>query len=390
MTLFHDLYLSRKPVKSFVLMAAMWACFAVMMPDLKAQIGASDAQFGMAFMIGNLGAFVTAWAAPRVDNMLGKFALSVAGIGMALSLLIMGLSGALWAFVMGMFLAALSSGICDILMNARVVEIETVEKRPLMNLNHAVFSFAYAGFALLGGVLRESGGSPTLAGFLVVILAVCFIPGSIITSTAPDADNTMDGQAAQHAAKRAARVVVWLIGVVVLTSFITEHTVETWSALHLERTLGGTAAQGALGPAIIGLTMGVGRLFGQVLANRVKDMALLVGACLVSALGMAMTGLAPDLTAAYIGLTVLGLGIALVFPLAISLVGRVVPAHDRVRAIGQATVIGYGAFFVGPTLVGVSAEMFGLRIAFVLVAGVMVSVAVLIVPAIAKRAVAQI
>ena len=49
---------------------------------------------------------------------------------------------------------------------------------------------------------------------------------------------------------------------------MTEATVETWSALHIERSLQGRAAEGAMGPAMLGLTMAIGRFSGQAVSPR--------------------------------------------------------------------------------------------------------------------------
>ncbi|NRB35348.1 MAG: MFS transporter [Rhodobacteraceae bacterium] len=378
-----DLYLSRKPAKAFVLMGVVWAVFAATMPDLKSQIGASDAAFGVAFMIANLSAFGAAWCAPRADHLLGRFGVAVMGLMMALGLLGMGASPSVVVFMLFGLWAALMSGICDILMNARVVEAESRSGRPLMNLNHALFSFSYAGAALVTGVLRDAGWSPLETASLVVLIALLFMPGMIIAPEAAPAAGSLRP-------KRGGRVVIWLLGLVVMASFITETTVETWSALHLERSLGGTAAQGALGPALIGITMGLGRLLGQAVASRFSDIAILGVTCIVSACGMVGIGLAPNLMVAYLGLSVLGFGIALVYPMALSMVGRIVPAPDRVRAIGLATIIGYSAFFIGPSLVGISADLFGLHMAFVLIGALMAGVALMILPMIARRATAEV
>ncbi|MFC6583569.1 MFS transporter [Sulfitobacter aestuariivivens] len=73
-------------------------------------------------------------------------------------------------------------------------------------------------------------------------------------------------------------------------------------------------------------------------------------------------------------------------PLALSLVGRIVPPQARLAAISRASVLGYGAFFFGPPLMGLVAEGFGLRAAFVAVAVLLALVALALVPAMARQA----
>ena len=179
-----------------------------------------------------------------------------------------------------------------------------------------------------------------------------------------------------------------LLSFVVLAAFFAEQAVEGWSALHLERTLGGDAAEGALGPAIFGLTMGFGRLFGQLLTAHIRDTLMIGIACFVAALGLVLTALAQTLLLADLGFALAGLGISVVVPLAMGLAGRVVPQHERVSAIGQASVIGYGAFLIGPSVMGITSGAFGLPAAFMLVAGLLVLVAILLAPVIARRVLA--
>lgn len=167
--------------------------------------------------------------------------------------------------------------------------------------------------------------------------------------------------------------------------FFAEQAVEGWSALHLERTLGGGAAQGALGPAILGLTMGFGRLFGQIVVAHVRDTLMIGVACFIAAIGLALASWAQTLILAYLGFGLAGLGISVVVPLAMGLVGRVVSESERVAAIGRATVIGYGAFVLGPGVMGLTSDAFGLPVAFLLVAIVLVLATVMLAPLIARR-----
>lgn len=131
--------------------------------------------------------------------------------------------------------------------------------------------------------------------------------------------------------------------------------------------------------------MGFGRLFGQFVVAHVRDTVMIGMACFIAAIGLALASLAPTLMMAYLGFGLAGLGISVVVPLAMGLAGRVVPQSERVAAIGRATVIGYGAFLLGPGVMGLTSDAYGLPVAFMLVAGVLVLVAVLLAPVIARR-----
>jgi MFS family permease len=157
-------------------------------------------------------------------------------------------------------------------------------------------------------------------------------------------------------------------GGIVLIAFLVENSMEGWSALHIERTLGGGAAEGAFGPAILGLTMGFGRLMGQVVAERVRETPVILGASALAAFGLLLAATASAPAAAYLGFGIAGLGVSVIAPMALALVGRNARDSERTKAISRAAVIGFMGFFIGPPTIGFISEVTSLRVAFALVA----------------------
>lgn len=383
MSIISDLSAGRAPALGFAAMALVWASFSAQVPVLKDQIAASDAAFGMVFLISSIGAILAVWLAPTLDRFANSWSIAIASIAIPLSLIIPSLTGSIIWFTAGLLLASAASGVSDIVINARVAEIEAARRRPMMNLVHATYSFAYAGMALLTGFLREAGLAPIQIYVLVTLMTVVAIPFMRVRPASPEGVENVPGKPSKT------RVLVWLTGLVVLAGFMAELSVESWSALHLERTLGGDASEGAMGPAILGLTMGFGRLFGQFVAHRITDTLMIAGACLMSALGVGLAAMAQNLMLAYVGFAIMGLGVSVVIPLTMALIGRAVPQEERIAAIGRASVIGYAAFLIGPSLMGVSADLFGLRAAFLLVALILVAVAFPLMPMIARQKLAS-
>jgi MFS family permease len=296
------------------------------------------------------------WLAPRVDRLLGARAMQAAALCLAFAWLWPGLISVPALFFAAMVVVGMSSGLLDVIMNARVSELEATHSRSLMNANHAMFSLAYAVSALITGVTREIGLPPTvvMAGWGLFTLAV--LPML-----------RMDVTVVEVPASGRGRYPLWpilLCGAIVLVAFMSEATVEAWSALHVERTLGGGAAEGALGPAMLGLTMMVGRFSGQVLAERVREVTVVVWASLMASTGAVIAATAATPLMAYVGFGTLGLGVSVIGPMGLALVGRIVPPHMRTEAISRAAVIGFSGFFVAPSLMGFVSHGFGLRVAF--------------------------
>ncbi|SIT83672.1 Major Facilitator Superfamily protein [Yoonia rosea] len=366
MSILNALSLSRRPATAFVVIGMFWGCFAAYVPVIKAQLGASDALFGALLLGSATGLVSSMWLAPRADRILGSRAMQVGAALLAFAWLFPGQVTVPLVFALSMALVGLASGLLDVVMNARVSELEARHNRPLMNANHAMFSVAYAVGALIVGATREAGlpPAPVFAGFGVI--AILLLPMMRMDVTYVDAE---EGYAGAYP--------LWpiiLCGAIVLVAFMSEATVEAWSALHVERTLGGGAAEGALGPAMLGITMAIGRFSGQVVAERLREIPVVIGAAAISAIGAVVAALAPTPFVAYIGFGVLGLGVSVIGPMGLALVGKLVAPHLRTEAISRTAVIGFSGFFFAPVLMGLLSDAFGLRVAFVAVAVLLLSV----------------
>ena len=294
--------------------------------------------------------------APRFDLILGARGMQIGSVLFAVSFLLPGFAPNALTFGISMVIVGAASGMTDVLMNARVSELEELHKRPLMNANHAIFSVGYAVSAVASGFAREAQIAPAMA-FSYVALTIFLLSAFLYM---PVRDSTKD----------VASVLgypfwpIVLCGLIVLVAFMTEATVETWSALHIERTLGGHAAEGAMGPAMLGITMAVGRFSGQAVSQMFSDTKVIILATLVAATGAVFAALAPTPFWAYVGFGILGIGVSVIGPLGLALVGKSVPNHLRTEAISRVAVIGFSGFFLAPTLMGMVSEFHGLRVAF--------------------------
>lgn len=382
MSILNALSVSRRPVSAFVVIGLFWGAFAAHVPLLKAQLGASDALFGTLLLGSATGLVSAMWLAPRLDRVFGARSMQVGTVLLAVAWLLPGLMTGPLAFALAMAFVGLGSGVLDVVMNARVSDLEASHRRPLMNANHAMFSVAYAVSALIVGVTREAGVPPSyvFAAFSIVALLLATGMRMPHAVTPPE-----EGYAGGYP--------LWpivLCGGIVLVAFMSEATVEAWSALHVERTLGGGAAEGALGPAMLGLTMAVGRFSGQVVAERLREVTVVIIASILSSSGAVIAAFAPTPIVAYVGFGVLGLGVSVIGPMGLALVGKLVAPHLRTEAISRTAVIGFSGFFFAPMLMGLMSEAFGLRIAFLgvsllLLLAVPAAVAVRRIPFAAKR-----
>ena len=361
MHVFHALYLSRRPAVAFVIVGLFWGCFAAYVPQIKAGLDVSDATFGLLLLCNALGLVSSMVVAPRLDSVLGARGLQFSSVAFALSFLMLGFATDAVSFGVAMVIVGAASGLTDVLMNARVSELEQQHRQPLMNANHGMFSVGYAVAAIASGVAREAQIAPELAfaavaGFILILMIFLYMPPRDVVPGA--------ATGGRYPLKP-----IIVCGLIVLVAFMIEAAVETWSALHIERSLQGRAAEGAMGPAMLGLTMALGRFSGQALSQFFSETKVIIAATLVAIAGAVLAALAPAPLWAYIGFGILGLGISVIGPLGLALVGQKVPDHLRTEAISRVAVLGFAGFFLAPALMGFVSEIYGLRIAFLGAAG---------------------
>ena len=365
MSVVSALILSRRPASAFVVVGLFWGCFAAYVPVIKAQMGVNDAQFGTLLLGSAFGLVSSMFLAPRVDRLLGERGMQVAAVLLAFVWLFPAQITTPVVFFAVFVGVGLCSGLLDVIMNARVSELEGRTGRSLMNGNHAMFSVAYAIGALVVGAAREGGLDPLwVFGAMGIVTLLIATQLRIHVDTVEPADGIRG---------RFPLIPILICGGIVLVAFMSEATVEAWAALHVERTLGGGAAEGALGPAMLGVTMAIGRFSGQVVSEKLREVSVILWASLISASGAIVAAVAPTPMVAYVGFGILGLGVSVIGPMGLALVGKLVAAHHRTEAISKAAVMGFSGFFLAPVLMGYASQAFGLRVAFACVALLLVT-----------------
>ncbi len=268
-----------------------------------------------------------------------------------------------------LFLFGAVHGAMDVAMNAWAAEVERRGTRRVMAGFHAMFSLG-AGIGALSGYLAVVAGLPLLQHFLfasVVLFAVTY-PWARIDWTSDRAERRSDA------------IFAWptgplvLVGVVAFCSSLGEGAMADWSAVYL-RDIGkvseGTAA---LGYAVFSVAMVVMRLLGDRVTGAVGPVVAARWGGVSAFAGVCLAVLVPVPGAILAGFGLLGLGYAVIVPLAFSRAAND-PAIPPGQAISSVATLGYGGMLLGPPVIGFVASLAGLQVAF----GVMGVLAALIV-----------
>ncbi|MCA8878471.1 MAG: MFS transporter [Rhodobacteraceae bacterium] len=274
-----------------------------------------------------------------------------------------------WMLAAALALFGSAHGGMDVTMNAWAAEVESRAGRPVMSSLHAMWSLGAGLGAALGWGSVQIGlaPGPQFWGLGLALGAAAMWLAAI----AWESTRHHGGPAFAFP-----RGILLLVGLVAFGSAIGEGAMADWSAVFLTRVAGATEAQAALGYAAYSAAMVAMRLagdrvvlwFGPVRAVRTGGLLAAAGALVALTLATPAT--------AILGFMVMGLGYAVVMPLAFGRAARD-PNLSAGRAIASVATLGYGGVLIGPPVIGAVAAAFSLPAGFGLIALLALGIAAL-------------
>jgi MFS family permease len=355
----------RWPLACFAALGVFWGAWAALLPDIKQQVAATDAEFGLALLGAGAGALPAMLVTGRLWRRFGWWLLPASALLFALACFGPMFASTPWQLTLALAGIGAASGALDVAMNAAVSDVEAARSARLMYGAHALFSLAVLLGSVTTGVARELGGRPThvLVSVAAVLVACALGAWTAARSSAGHGPPVAAGDALKIGLAGSGWKLFAVLAVLCATGLLIEDAIQNWSALHLERTLGTGPAIGGAAPGVFAGAMFVGRSLGQRVGDRLTERALVSGGALGGAIGLAVVAAAPTPAVALGGLVVTGAGIALVAPALYARAGRLAEPRSRGAAIATLTFFGYMGFLVGPALMGGLAAVGGLRVA---------------------------
>ena len=296
------------------------------------------------------------------------------------------------AVAIALFGLCFSTG--DVAMNVSGAAAERALGRVRMPLLHAGYSFG--GVTAMGvGALAERLGVPVplhlAAVFALIVVCVAgalvFVPrvepephglgaegpgsegsgadGSGAESAGAEGRDargtgTAPGAGSGYSPWRDRRIL--LIGFIVMSMSIAEGTASDWLPLALADHRGYSNATAALALGVFFVSMMATRIAGAWLLARFGRVRILRGGAVLVAVSIVLLFALPLTWMGVAAAALWGIGVALGFPIGISAAADN-PA-TAVRDVATVSAIAYAAFLVGPMLIGVLGEHFGLLTAF--------------------------
>lgn len=346
----------------FCVHGAVTGSFATRIPWIQDHAGVGAGQLGLALAFPALGASVAMPLAGAVSHRFGaRNALRGLVALWTLSLILPSLAPNPLLLCGALFLYGATAGMSDVAMNALGVEVENRLHRSIMSGLHGMWSVgALIGSA--GGTLAAHLGSDArlhhaIAAATLTALGLIACQGVLDLRSAPD-----EAPPPRFALPPKSAL---LIGAVGFCAVFAEGASLDWSAVYLRDVLDTSAGLAAASTTAFALTMAAARLVGDRIVDRFGPVRTVrVGGVLATAGGLLVV-VAPHPAVAMTGFAFIGLGVAVVVPLAFAAAGRSGPNPSQ--AIAGVATITYTSGLIAPSAIGAVADATSLVVSFGLV-----------------------
>jgi len=346
---------------------ALFANVVPRYPDLKTELGLSNAALGSAVAAYGLGAIAVGMVAGVLVSRWGSvWVAPVTSLAIAANLVLLGLASTWLALATALFAAGSLDAIADVANNSHGMRVERRYGRSILNSLHSLWSVG----AVLGGAMGAAAAGLGLAlvwhfavaAGLFAALAVgasrFLLPGLDDTERPASADGT-PGRRLQLGRPGVARRVLAL-GTIAALAQVMEDTGGAWGVVYLREDLDAAAAVSGLGFVALQTCQTLGRLLGDRAVSRYGDRAVaragtaVAGGAITAALAL------PATASTVLAFGAIGLGIGTLIPASMRTADNL-PGLPRGLGLTMAGTVNRIAMLAAPPLIGVIADSYGLR-----------------------------
>lgn len=349
----------RLTMLAFFLQPIAFGSWLPRIPEIQAGLGLGPAALAAALLGMPVGTLLTLpFAGPLVGRIGGRAAIIAGFVFYSIAVCLPALApDALWLFF-ALVLAGSSISFVELGLNVQADLVEKSTGSLIMNTSHGCWSLGIMVGSLIGSALAGFGLPPILA---IPLVSLAVLPIALVTGNGLPA--LWDAPPTAPTRKSAWSMPSWpLIGICAFVFGIamTEGAMADWSAIFLRDALGAEAGAIGLGYSVFAMFVAAGRFGGDYLKRRLGaiNTARLCGALAV--LGSAAIYLAPNFALALTGFGILGIGVSVGFPLAVTAAASL---GDRAASANVAVLsfVALTGFLVGPPMIGFVAEHFDIR-----------------------------
>ncbi|MFF2144582.1 MFS transporter [Kitasatospora sp. NPDC058190] len=346
----------------FAVHGAVGGTFVTRIPWIQDRLDLSPGQLGLALVMPAVGSSLAMPLAGRFVHRYGGRAAMRGLISLwCLALTLPALAPALPVLCAVLLAYGATAGMADVAMNAQGVEIEQRLGRSIMSGLHGMWSaggLLASGFGILAAHL-DLDARLQLAVTALVLLALA----QPVCRGLPDLRAPEEAQAPPRFALPPRSSLV--IGLVGFCAVFAEGASMDWSGVYLKDVTGASATVAAASYTAFSLTMAVSRLGGDVVIRRLGAVRATRLGGAIATVGGVLVVAADHPAVAIPGFALIGVGVAVIVPLAFAAAGRI--GSNPSQAIAGVATVTYTSGLIAPAVIGALAQATSLTVSFGLV-----------------------
>jgi MFS family permease len=295
----------------------------------------------------------------------------VSAVLYSLSLVAIGSSSNIWGLVFSLFSFGFFANFLNISINTQAVAVETLYKKKLMASFHGLWSLAGFTGAATGTWMIGSGVPPSQ--HFTFICIVFLIVSSLCAFYLVTHDQQSDEKRPLFALPDKSLLT---LGIIAFCSMIAEGAMFDWSGIYFIQVVKVKQELTGLGYTTFMIAMAGMRFLADGFSGKYGLKKILQLSGLLTTAGLLLAVLLPEMISSLLGFFLIGMGVSSVVPMVYSAAGK-----SKTLAPGTALTavssLGFMGLLIGPPIIGFIAEATSLRISFLAITLMSVSVVVL-------------
>ncbi|MFK4089116.1 MFS transporter [Kribbella sp. NPDC020789] len=355
----------------FCVHGSVTGSFATRVPWIQDHAHLSPGELGLALAFPAIGAALMMPLAARITHRFGtRTALRGLLALWTLALILPSFAPGLLTLCAALLVYGGTSGMADVAMNALGVEVEHRLQKSIMSGLHGMWSLG----ALIGSAVGTVAAHAELSAQVhhVIAAAVLTVLGAVVCQFVLNIHPSEDAEPPARFALPPRSAL--LIGAIGFCAVFAEGASLDWSAVYLRDVLDSSAGVAAGATTGFALTMAIARLTGDAVVDRFGAVRTVRLSGLIAVIGGVLVVVAPNAVAAMIGFGLIGIGVAVVVPLAFVAAAR--SGSNASHAIAGVATITYASGLVAPSIIGGIAQASNLTVSFIVVTALAAALAV--------------
>jgi MFS family permease len=343
----------------FLLSGICFATWASRIPTIKTIYDLNDAELGNLLLVLPISSLaglpISGWLVSRFDS---RLPLIISFAVFSIALMLIGISNSLIMLIIALFLFSFNMRILNISVNTQSLTVQKSFPKKIIGSFHGIWS--------AGGLIGVSFSTLMVklnvlieyhligVGVFSIIFAGMAFPFLLKHDKSTTGNKIIIGKPDKF---------IMLLGLIIFFAAVCEGGMFDWSGVYFKEVVKEDLF--TLGYLIFVLFMTLSRFFTDVLMDRIGMEKLYIISALLISSGVLTAILFPYFWPALIGFSVVGIGVAAIFPMTFILAGTS-KKYSAGMAISIITTYAIAGMLIGPPLLGYIAHALNLKISFLL------------------------